>query len=260
MPENVHAPAHSCPTCPAGVCPDVNTRPTSPQPAERLIQLATARIPHVLSQEFGRDDRYEALAAKLVERLGSPEYGAHLRAASEWAVHNLIDQGLLTPHVNVMSRRVSSLEEPKRQFNDGRFIFERANDWVEVYSEIENPAAFDSFIVRAEQALWARWRKYSGQLQAHSSGIQKDAPTYTPSDIKNLMDVSLNTVRKYAQKAQVKVPNVGKRDWNYSTSDLKAILLVFQRKKDYAERASKALELLRTTSKKISNADLKLQT
>ena len=149
----------ACPICPDGRCPSINTMPTSSKPNAERTALAEHAIPDVLAEQFQIGERYEAAASKLVEWLGRPRYGRHLRPAAEWAVHCLVQQGKLSAHVRFTDGEPAPTERPRRQFVDGRLVRPKPEPAIRIYSEIANPAHFDTFIVRAEEALWSWWRE-----------------------------------------------------------------------------------------------------
>jgi hypothetical protein len=148
-----------CPTCPDGRCPEINTRPLTPKPPAEYIAAAERAIPEVLVEKFAVANRVEAVASELVDVLQRPESGAHLRAAADWAIYQLIERRLLSSQAvyrNVVQHSSTPLGFIK--LADGSLMRERRPFLTKPYTYDEQPADFDTFLVRAEEVLWEWWR------------------------------------------------------------------------------------------------------
>lgn len=252
----------ACPTCPDGSCPSINTMPTSPKPKSERTALAEHAIPDVLAEQFQIGERYEAAASKLVEWLGRPRYGRHLRPAAEWAVHCLVQQGKLSAHVRFTDGEPAPTKRPRRQFVDGRLVRPKPEPAVRIYSEIANPAHFDTFIVRAEEPLWKRWCELedttqeigqpAGEAAGPTGARSADNPTYRTDELCAELDkISSKTLNKYAKQAGVKTPRPGMRNHRYSEDDRCRIYRAIVKTCPH-DLAKKAKELLAEIERKQS--------
>src|SRR5262245_42810545 len=109
------------PFLPAGGQPlrPAETGPTSPQPPESLIEAAMRDVPRAMADMDNTREFYApapeegqriVLHHRLVKALG--EQNRHGKAASEWAIHRLVEKGMLTA-------RYGRGDRPSWQTRDG---------------------------------------------------------------------------------------------------------------------------------------------
>ena len=136
----------------------VDTTPPDPAAPEFFIELAARDTPAALTA-LGNETRFGALdpgpghrivlAQRLVEVLS---HGGHSRAAAAWAVHRLVQRGLLVAEVAARVERPVAGYRPDAE----RTIV--AGDSVrESVTPAGRPVPYDRLLVRSTPALW-EWR------------------------------------------------------------------------------------------------------
>jgi hypothetical protein len=152
--DNAVNPKRSCPICPDGQCPVINTRPDLPEPSDARILGAQQAIPEILTDLPRPDGRFEAVASTLVEWLALPRYGSHNNVVAQWAIHRLIQDKKLSAHTDLGTDSVASGDR-RVQIADGSYVAESV---IIVGPKANKGTDFHSFIVRGEEALWSWWR------------------------------------------------------------------------------------------------------
>jgi hypothetical protein len=186
--------APHCPTCPGGRCPSINTTPQYPEPDSERVSAAEQMIPLALAEEFRVDERHEALASKLADILHSQVYGKHFQSSAEWAIHRLIERGLLSAHATQKSFPPAPAARRKLFMTAKGFIRREHEPGVVIpFKYGKEPAPFDTFVVRAENLLWRSSRSHkrkasnSKQPQSSSDSINgdKNKPELPKVDVNN---------------------------------------------------------------------------
>lgn len=144
----------------------IDSTPALPRPPDRFVDAARRDIPLILANVVpAHDGTIELIASHLTKRLQDAQ---HTLAAAHWAVHDSILAGLLQPGpvkvgLPVFFRMVK-----------GHLIESGPGEATLVVPQ-DGPAPFDTFLVRATEALWDWWRS----LQDADDGAvsSADGPT-----------------------------------------------------------------------------------
>jgi hypothetical protein len=227
--------AEICPTCLEGRCPPINTTPGTPKPPDSRVKSATKAIPEILLAECQVDCRYEVTASRLVELLMEPRHGGHLHAASEWAIHGLIQQRRLTPHAAYRNVKHPDFGKRRRFVEiDGEWMRERHAFITEAYPYGDEPAGFGTFVVRATDGLWSWWREQESASPDSSlsdpvantttQSAEQNDKTYSPHDLRKELNITSPTLHRYMQLANVEPPGKGHHECRYTPSQRIKIL------------------------------------
>jgi hypothetical protein len=233
--------AHRCPLCPDGRCPPNKAIPDCPQPDDERIANAERAVADVLAERF-EFQGHKAQASAVVDTLAEPNFGSHLRSAVKWAIHRLVEKGMLSIH-NFGVWAIVEPETPKRRFDraSGMFVYtprpkETTFDWMP-YRKSPNPADYSTFMIRAEESLWRWWRERTGEIEDRQR-------TYLSKELTIQLGVSSRTINAYAKKAGVKTPRHGERNHRYSDDDRRKIFECYAENGSDAKVKSKARGLL----------------
>jgi nucleoside phosphorylase len=160
--------------------PTIDTTPDFPQQPDQWVEKAAADLPSIL-QEMPNESGYGAtepgrghrivLAQHLVEEVAGKR--GHPRAAVGWAIHHLVQRGLLLAEIGVKVEMpiVGHRPDENSIVVKARRLFGSHADslryQVPVYGDpvrkplapTDRPVPYDCLLVRSTPALWEWWQK-----------------------------------------------------------------------------------------------------
>jgi hypothetical protein len=166
------------PTPPLPRTSGVDTRPNSPLPPEAMIHAATRDIPRTMADMESTRELYASqpepgqrivVHGRLIRELGE-KYG-HGTMASEWAVHRLVERGLL-------KARYGRSDWPLWQSRDGGWQGGGSYEVRELRSRL----------IESTPGLWEEWHAAEqGQFDSryqhpNQKGARNDPPTQPADD------------------------------------------------------------------------------
>jgi len=163
----------------------IDTTPISPRPPDSFVDKAAIAVPFLLSDI--KPDSIGNVSVVAGGLVGMLQAKGHTLAAAEWAVHRLIELGMLTTdRIELAIPMTHRFPDTGMRFGPRHLVANEPQFQTAFYSIPEGrPAPFSSFQVIATPKIWTWWHAAES---ANSRSIEqfsdnpKDAPPICPDD------------------------------------------------------------------------------